>query len=100
MHIVEFIGIARAGKSTIAKYLEEKIPYLTYYGERHDLVPWELKKDDFAYNYWYAKYCVEKLEEAFKKSGVHLFERGIIDHIVIGKAHYRMGWFTKEQLDE
>lgn len=100
MPIVEFIGIARAGKSTTAKYLETNIPGFTYYPERHDLVPKEVWGDDFTYHSWYAKYCVETLKEALEKPGIHLFERGVIDHIIMGKAYFKMGWFTKKQLDE
>ncbi len=100
MLTIDFIGIARAGKSTVAKYLEETIPNLTFYPERHDLVPDSVKKDDYEYNFWYSKYCTEKLEESLIKPGIHLFERGVIDHIVIGKVYFKMGWFTQEQLDK
>lgn len=100
MSIVEFIGIARSGKTTTAQYLKKKFPSIIYHPERHDLVPENLKGDDFGYSFWYANYCVEEIKEALTKPGVHLFERGIVDHIVIGKTYFEMGWFTKEQLDK
>lgn len=100
MPVIEFIGIPRAGKTTTAKYLEQNFPNTFYYPERHDLVPIDLKNNDFEYNYWYAKYCVETLKEALLKSGNHIIERGVIDHIIIGQAHFAMGWFTKTQLNK
>ncbi len=100
MSVIEFIGIARSGKTTVAKFMEKTVPGVTYYPERHDLIPKDLKKDNYKYNLWYAKYCVQALEEVFRKPGIHLFERGVIDHIVMGRAHFKMGWFTRDQFDE
>ncbi len=100
MAIVEFTGIARSGKSSTAKYLEDNFPGVVYYPERHDLVPEEIKGDDFAYHLWYAKYCVDKLNEISSKPGIHLFERGVIDHIVMGKTYHKMDWFSDHQLEE
>ncbi len=45
MPILEFVGIARAGKTTVAKLLEKDIPSLRYYPERHDLIPKEYLED-------------------------------------------------------
>ncbi|RJP46737.1 MAG: hypothetical protein C4584_01235 [Armatimonadetes bacterium] len=100
MSVIEFIGTARAGKTTIARALEKSYPGVIYYPERHDLIPKKLKDDVFEYNLWYAKYCIEQLQQALGKPGLHLFERGVIDHIIIGEAHFKMGWFKKRQLDQ
>ena len=100
MSVIEFIGISRSGKTSTARYIEKNIPKVTYYPERHDLVPKEIFRDTFKHNLWYAEYCVNSLQKAIDKPGIHLFERGVIDRILIGNAHYRMGWFSKDELEK
>ncbi len=100
MPIVEFIGMARSGKSTVAQYLEQTLPNLTFYPERYDLVPDSVRGKDFEQNFWVASSCVDQLEKALKKPGINLFERGVIDHIIIGKTYHKMGWFTQAQLEQ
>ena len=100
MSVIEFIGIARSGKTTTANFIKKNVPKVTYYPERHDIVPKDIFDDTFKHNLWYAQYCVNSLNNAVNQPGIHIFERGVIDRIVIGNAHYKMGWFSKDELDK
>lgn len=100
MAVIEFIGIARSGKTTTARYIENNVPKVNYYPERHDLVPKEIFHDTFKHNLWYAEYCVSSLQKVLNKPGTHIFERGVIDRVIIGNAHYQMGWFSKNDLEK
>ncbi len=98
--LIEFAGLPRTGKTTVAQYLEEQIPGIVIHPERFDLVPDDLKEDPYKYNLWYAQYTVNELLEAQKRPGVHLFERGVLDRIAYGKANELFGRFSSEQLKE
>ena len=100
MSVVEFLGIARTGKTTVGRYLEKKYPQVCFYPERHDLVPKDVWGDNYKHNEWYAQYCVDTLHQALNKDGVNIIERGVIDRIVIGNTYFKMGWFTKSQFDK
>lgn len=101
MSIVEFAGTARAGKTTIAQAIENQtIAWLIRYPERHDLAPEEVRDNTYEFDLWYAKFTIQRYQDVLGKPGIHLFERGIIDRIVYGRANYQMGWFNKDQLEE
>lgn len=101
MPIVEFAGTARSGKTTIAQKIRNKIPTIIHYPERYDVIPPEIKSDTQKYDFWYAKFTIERYDIALQKpNDIHLLERGVIDRIVYGRANYQMDWFTKQQLDE
>ncbi len=100
MPVLEFVGIARAGKTTVAKLLEKDILSLRYYPERHDLIPKEYLEDNFKQSYWYAQYCIEKLNEAKKQKGIHIFERGVVDRLVIARTYKKIGVLTDTQYED
>lgn len=85
--------------SFVAKYLEKTIKSITFYPEKHELVPRGIWDDKYEHNLWYAKYCIDTLNKLSNKLGIHIIERGVIDRIIIGNAYYKMGWVTKKQLD-
>lgn len=94
MKRIELVGIARAGKTTTAEALKVKYPEIEFHPERHDLVPEEIKSNVYKYAIWYAKYCVKVFNESLSTNNVHVFERGIVDHVVMGNVYYKKGWFT------
>jgi deoxyadenosine/deoxycytidine kinase len=100
MVLIEFAGMPRAGKSTTTKLLSEHIPGLTIHPERFDLVPDDLKDNPFKYNMCYAQYCINQLTEARKTPGDHIFERGVLDRIAIGKANFYFGRFSEKEFNE
>ena len=100
MQIIEFLGIPRSGKTTVAQSLKEKFSNVVYYPERHDLVPKEIFGDNFKHNLWYAKYCVENIKSIPNDDKIHIFERGVVDRLTIGRVYFKMDWFSSEQLEE
>lgn len=99
MCIIEFAGMPRSGKTTIVKALCQRLNNANLYPERFDLVPYK-KEDGFEYNFWYAKYCIKRLNKIVSHKGTHLFDRGIIDRIAFGNALASYGKFTKTQLEK
>ena len=100
MQIIEFLGIARTGKTSIAKYLENSNKDIVFHPERHNLAPKDVCGDNFKHNLWYAKYCISELEKALKNDKTHIFERGVVDRVVIGKVYHKMGWLSDKQWEE
>ncbi len=99
MNIIEFLGMPRSGKTTVAKHIFNKSSKIILLEERFDLIPYP-QSDLFNYNLWYAKYVVKQLNSISKENNHILIDRGITDRIVFGEALNRYGIFTKNQLNE
>ena len=100
MQTIEFVGIARSGKTTTAKYLEKEYKNVVFHPEKHLLVPKSLWKDNYKHNLWYANYLIDELKKSLEDPKIHIFERGIVDRVIIGNTYYGMGWISKKQWDE
>src|SRR3989344_5477179 len=95
--IIEFVGLPRAGKTTlIDNYFSDEF---IIHREAFDLVPHSIS-EYHQYNLWYAKYVAAELKKALTDGKNHVFDRGVFDRFVFAQALFEDGKLTKDELDD
>ncbi len=94
--IIEFIGMPRAGKTTICKTLCDSYPEMQFFEEQFDRS--RFKSEGVSYVFEHARFCIDRLQRVLESPGIHLFERGVVDRLAWGKPFFSIGYFSRNDL--